>query len=204
MTGLELFGLAPPAADPTTHTALLRAARRLLLARRSVVGAVPAGPHAGVVGLLIELGLALSELGSRRVSVVDPNAIAPAFPTERLGDGIELAAGPPGFVTCEVTLPRPSATGGAPLSVTVTLPRSSAPPFECAPFRSTLDWHRERFELVLVDLTGLDRSGDHLEAWDLVDAVFMVARAGRTAEHELLHLERALPRDRNLGALLVG
>jgi hypothetical protein len=60
----------------------------------------------------------------------------------------------------------------------------------------------ELFAHVLVDLTGFKKLGEHLAAIDMVDAVVVVARAGRTTEHELLRVNHELPPHRNLGVIL--
>ena len=60
------------------------------------------------------------------------------------------------------------------------------------------------FPRVLIDLTGLDLSGEHLDALDLIDAAIIVGRAGRTTEQQLLQASFQLPAEKTLGVVLVG
>jgi len=60
------------------------------------------------------------------------------------------------------------------------------------------------FAHVLVDLTGFGKLGEHLEAIEMVDGLALVGRAGSTRESTLLAFLRELPRDKNLGVLLLG
>jgi hypothetical protein len=61
-----------------------------------------------------------------------------------------------------------------------------------------------RFAHLLVDLGGLERSGDQPAAIDLLDGIAIVARAGVTRDNDLLRLARLLPVALNLGVVLVG
>lgn len=56
----------------------------------------------------------------------------------------------------------------------------------------------------VVDLSGLEESGEHLEAAAILDAVALVAVAGEVTTPELGRWMRELPAAKNLGVLLVG
>ena len=60
----------------------------------------------------------------------------------------------------------------------------------------------EIFSHVVIDLTGFKKLGEHLAAFEMVDGVIIVARAGRTTDDELLRLNHEVPRTLNLGVLL--
>jgi hypothetical protein len=72
------------------------------------------------------------------------------------------------------------------------------------PLRIFLRQEDSPFGHVIVDLTGLDQLGEHLDAAALLDGVALVARAGRTKAPVLERWMRELPADRNLGVLLIG
>jgi hypothetical protein len=56
---------------------------------------------------------------------------------------------------------------------------------------------------LVVDLTGFDRNGEHLEAIALLDGTAIVALAGRTTTPELERRAREVPAERSLGVLLL-
>ena len=59
-------------------------------------------------------------------------------------------------------------------------------------------------DLLVVDLTGLVRTGEHLAAITLLHGVAVVAYSGRTTSSQLETWMRDIPADKNLGVLLVG
>jgi hypothetical protein len=60
------------------------------------------------------------------------------------------------------------------------------------------------FGELIVDLTGFDHRGEHLAAFELLDAVALVARCGRTTARRIERWLRDLPDGRDLGVLLTG
>jgi len=184
-----------PAGDAEAYAAILQAARRILLTKRHIIGLVPAAAHVAVPPVAVQLALALGTLLAMPIGFVDANTTWPAFsalaPYARPG-------GPPQVLTVEID---EGAHGG---KMTLTTPAPSTMPFERSILEETLAWHRERHARVLVDLTGLDLAGDHLEAFSLVDGVVIVVQTGVTSEQELLATQRQIPPERNLGALLLG
>jgi hypothetical protein len=70
--------------------------------------------------------------------------------------------------------------------------------------QAIIEGTRDRYAFMLVDLTGFDQIGDHLNAVELLDGVVLVARAGRTREKDLLRLQNQVPEAKNLGVVLVG
>jgi hypothetical protein len=60
-----------------------------------------------------------------------------------------------------------------------------------------------RFAYVLADFSRLERAGEHRWAYDLVDAVALVARSKLTREQEIAARHREIPPERDLGVLIV-
>jgi hypothetical protein len=190
---LREAGLDPALLDerPALRDECARAARRLVHAGRRVIGLLPSSDRVAVPPIGVQLGLALADLSGATVAFVDTNQRWPAldgavvadarqegdaFATRWLRGSLALVVAPQG---------RHSSTGVLELGRVL---RDGAELFGC----------------VLVDLTGLKRLGEHLDAIALVDGVVIVARAGETTEGELLRLRHELPAEKNLGVLLIG
>jgi hypothetical protein len=85
----------------------------------------------------------------------------------------------------------------------VLTPRGAEPPAGIAFLRTALDRGGTFFHAV-ADLTGLEHRGEHLAAFDILDAVVLVARAGRTRTRQVQRWLREIPDPRGLGVLLTG
>jgi len=62
----------------------------------------------------------------------------------------------------------------------------------------------EGYAHVLVDLTGFDRLGEHWLAYDMMDGVLLIAKAGVTTEQDIIRCHKEIPKSRDLGVLVVG
>ena len=178
--------------DPRVHGACVRVAQRLRQTGRKVIGLVPASEEVAVPPLAVQLGLALVELSGATVALVDANVRWPAFSSlasEEVRTQDEMI-----FATRWLR-------GSLAL---LTPPRAWDPGAGVPQLARVITQGSELFAHVLVDLTGFELVGDHLAAVELVQAVLIVARAGRTREAELLRLQYDLPDGKNLGVLLTG
>lgn len=172
--------------------ACARIAHKLHTERIRVVGFVPADDGVAVPPLLVQLGLALTELTGATVAVVDANVRYPG-----LGD---LARGQRTDHDGSVFSTR-WLRGSLALLSAPTVERAG----EVVPqLARVLLEGADLFAHVLVDLTGFELLGEHASAAACMDAVALVSRAHRTREHELIELARLMPAGRFLGVLLIG
>jgi Mrp family chromosome partitioning ATPase len=192
---LREAGLDPGLLDeqPALRDECARAARRLVHAGRRVIGLLPSSDRVAVPPIGVQLGLALADLSGTTVAFVDTNLRWPALPREVV-DAADAGEAQEAFSTRWLR-------GSLALVVAPRGARGGAGVLELG---RVLDEGSELFGCVLVDLTGLKRLGEHLDAIRLVDGVVIVARAGETTEGELLRLRHELPIDKNLGILLTG
>ena len=172
--------------------ACARIAHKLHTDKIRVVGFVPADDGVAVPPILVQLGLALTELTGATVAVVDANVRYPGlggltrgqrtdhdgsvFSTRWLRGSLALLSAPSVERAGEVV----------PQLARVLLEGS------------------DLFAHVLVDLTGFELLGEHASAAACMDAVALVSRAHLTGERELLALAQLMPAGRFLGVLLVG
>jgi hypothetical protein len=187
---LASLGIAAP--DGALRAACTRVAQRIHNEGVRVVGFVPAADGVAVPPVLIQLGIALTELTGATIAVVDANVRYPGlgalnrdqqpdsddsvFSTRWLYGSLALLS-PPRVESAGQVVPQLA--------------------------RVLLDGS-DLFEHVLVDLTGFELLGEHASAAACMDAVALVGRAHKTREKELLELARLMPRGRFFGVLLVG
>jgi hypothetical protein len=187
---LASLGIEPGGGE--LRAACTRVARRIHNEGVRVVGFVPAGDTVAVPPVLIQLGIALTELTGATIAVVDANVRYPGLGMLNRGQ-------------------RPDSDD----SVFSTrwlygsLALVSAPQVESAgqvvpQLARVLIDGSDLFEHVLVDLTGFELLGEHASAAACMDAVALVGRAHHTRENELMELARLMPYGRFLGVLLVG
>lgn len=167
-------------------------ARRIAHAQKRIIGLLPASPDVGIVAVGVQLGLALTEVSNGTVAYADANLRWPAISQiavgTRPGENESLFA--TRWLRGHLALLTPPRAGDAGAGV---------------PQLARIIQHgAELFAHVVVDLTGFKELGEHLAAVDMMDAVVVVARAGRTREIELLRLDHELPRPLNFGVLLTG
>jgi hypothetical protein len=165
-------------------------ARRIAAARRRVVALMPASPDVGVMAVGVQLGLALVETSNATAAYVDANlrwpGISQILVGERREDDESMFA--TRWLRGQLALLTPPRAGEAGAGVPQL-------------FR-VIEHSIEIFSHVIVDLTGFKALGEHLAAFEMVDAVIVVARAGHTTDDELLRLNHEVPRRLNLGVLL--
>jgi hypothetical protein len=186
---LAALGIAT--GDGELKAACARIARRLHAEKIRVVGFVPSDPIVAVPPVIIQLGLALTELTGATVAVVDANVRYP---------GLTLAKGGQSDSDSTVFSTR-WLRGSLALLSPPRLERAGEVVPQLA--RVLLDGS-DLFAHVLVDLTGFELLGEHGSAAACMDAVALVGRAHYTKEHELLQLAPLMPQNRFLGVLLVG
>ena len=181
-----------PAAGGELRAACTRVARRIHNEGVRVVGFVPAEDTVAVPPVLIQLGIALTELTGATIAVVDANVRYPALGA--INRGQETDSDESVFSTRWLY---------------GSLALLSAPQVESAgqvvpQLARVLIDGADLFEHVLVDLTGFELLGEHASAAACMDAVALVGRAHHTRENELMELARLMPYGRFLGVLLVG
>ncbi|HEX3762152.1 MAG TPA: hypothetical protein VHW23_25800 [Kofleriaceae bacterium] len=187
---LSSLGIEPGGGE--LRAACTRVARRIHNEGVRVVGFVPAEDTVAVPPVLIQLGIALTELTGATIAVVDANVRYPGL--GMLNRGQETDSDQSVFSTRWLY---------------GSLALVSAPQVESAgevvpQLARVLIDGADLFEHVLVDLTGFELLGEHASAAACMDAVALVGRAHNTRENELLELARLMPRGRFLGVLLVG
>lgn len=187
---LASLGIEP--GDGELRAACTRVARRIHNEGVRVVGFVPAADTVAVPPVLIQLGIALTELTGATIAVVDANVRYPGL--GMLNRGQETDSDDSVFSTRWLY---------------GSLALLSAPQVESAgqvvpQLARVLIDGSDLFEHVLVDLTGFELLGEHASAAACMDAVALVGRAHNTREKELLELARLMPRGRFFGVLLVG
>jgi len=172
--------------------ACTRVARQIHQDGIRVVGFVPASDSVAVPPVLIQLGLALTELTGATIAVVDANVRYPGLGTvnrDQAPDSDESVFSTRWLQGSLALLSPPSVERAGQV-----VPQLA---------RVLIDG-ADLFAHVLVDLTGFELLGEHASAAACMDAVAIVGRTHQTRENELLELARLMPRGRFLGVLLVG
>ena len=165
-------------------------AHRIKSDRRRIVGLLPASVDVGVMAVGVQLGLALVDIANTTAAYVDANVRWPGIPERAVGaraddDESNFATR---WLSGHLALLTPPRAGFAGAGV--------------PQLARVIQHSLELFSHIVVDLTGFKKLGEHLAAFDMVDGVIIVARAGLTTEAELLRLNHELPRAMNLGVLL--
>ncbi|MEM1030734.1 MAG: hypothetical protein AAGN82_10310, partial [Myxococcota bacterium] len=190
---LAPIGIEPvePDVDPATYAEVYRLARQIREAGHRGLGFVPADDETPVTTLAVQLTLALADATSEKVALFDANIHDSRLrPVHRPDD-----AHRDGFATC--WLDERSAIIVSVIASPVGA--RSMPKIEAAIARA-----RAGFGWVLVDFSRMEALGEHRRAYDLVEGVVLVARAGKTRDKALVRRQRELPPERDLGVLLVG
>ena len=187
---LASLGIEPGGGE--LRAACTRVARQIHNEGVRVVGFVPVEDTVAVPPVLIQLGIALTELTGATIAVVDANVRYPGL--GMLNRGQETDSDESVFSTRWLY---------------GSLALLSAPQVESAgqvvpQLARVLIDGADLFEHVLVDLTGFELLGEHASAAACMDAVALVGRAHHTREKELLELAPLMPRGRFLGVLIVG
>jgi hypothetical protein len=172
--------------------ACARVARRIHNERIRVIGFVPSEDHVAVPPILIQLGIALTELTGATIAVVDANVRYPGLGA--LNEGKQTDSDESVFSTRWLR-------GSLALLSAPEVERAGQVVPQLA--RVLLDG-ADLFAHVLVDLTGFELLGEHASAAACMDAVALVGRAHHSREQELVGLSQLMPYGRFLGVLLVG
>jgi hypothetical protein len=187
-----LASLGIATGDGEVKAACIRVARKIHGERVRVVGFVPAEDTVAVPPVLIQLGIALTELTGATIAVVDANVRYPGL--GELNQDKSTDSDESVFSTRWLH-------GSLALLSAPEVERAGQVVPQLA--RVLIDGS-DLFAHVLVDLTGFELLGEHASAAACMDAVALVGRAHHTREHELLELARFMPHGRFLGVLLVG
>jgi hypothetical protein len=166
---------------PEVDGELLRAAQELRGRGFRTVGLLPASGEVRVAPVALQLGLAISLVGSAPTAVVDA---AGAW----AGDGGAAAEGP---------------FGVTPITPLLSLLTPAGRAATLGQLEDLLADDRAPARRLVVTLDGFERTGEHLAAIALLDGVSVVARAGRTKLPDVERRVRELPAGRSVGVLLV-
>ena len=185
---LDAAGIRPfPDGRPEVLPDYARIAQVFAERTLRAVGLLPAADDVGVPVVALRLGNALAYIGGGIAGVLDAKGTwVPPAPGDRPG-GERLVQTwlSPRLVLLTHT---PVTGGGAQRELRAALTARDA---------SNCHW-------LLLDLTGLDRTGEHLEAIAMLDGVAIVAQAGRTTAEQLAQRMRDIPPSKSLGVMLVG
>jgi Mrp family chromosome partitioning ATPase len=177
------------------HVECLRVAQRLRRLGLRSIGLFPASAEVGVVGVAVNLAAAIAEIAGAPVAFIDASlrwpALAGVLEGEARPEDGSSARGPfrARWVRDQVALLIPSRQEARSASLGVLKDALAAQP---------------AFDCCLVDLTGWERLGEHLQAFALLDGVIVVATTGVSTEADILRAQDEVPAVRNLGTLLLG
>jgi len=194
------ISLVSSQSHPQVYAELFRAARRLRETGRTTVGLLPSGPRVAVPPVAIGLASALADLAQGAVAVVDANTRLPALGA--------LAALAPSGSSCPPEAA--SAEGGFATAwirdglAVLTMAQARPGGLDLALVESAVRQATSSFAHVLVDLTGFAPEGQHWGAFELLDGVLVVAQTAVSREAEMVTRCQELPRELDLGVLLVG
>jgi hypothetical protein len=164
-------------------------ARRLRERRARTIGLEPADDDVAVPAVALHLGSALAGGTAGVVAIVDTFGSWTA-PT---GAGAVAAEDPSGLVTAWLRE-----------DLAVLTPRAVGPGAALQGLRSVIEGESAEYDHLIFDLTGFDHVGEQLAAYDLLEAVVLVARSGRTTVRGIQRRLREVPGARFLGVLLTG
>jgi len=174
------------------RAACARVARRIHGEQIRVIGFVPTDDQVAVPPVLIQLGIALTELSGATIAVVDANVRYPGLGA--LNEGKQTDSDDSVFSTRWLY-------GSLALLSAPHVERAGEVVPQLA--RVLIDG-ADLFAHVLVDLTGFELLGEHASAAACMDAVALVGRAHHSREKDLVGLAQLMPHGRFLGVLLVG
>ncbi len=188
--------------NPLVRAECIRIARRMHLSGNKVFGFIPAEHHIAVPPVIIQLGIALTEITGATIAAVDANVRWPGL--AGLADAAEDGSKYPRSRTSDPheTIFRTNWVRG---SLALLSPPRSEQAGEAVPQLARLLLEGcDLFAHVLVDLTGFDMLGEHASAAACMDSVILLARARKTRERQLLMMQKAVPQNRFMGVLLIG
>lgn len=153
------------------------------------LGMLPASDDVAVPAPAIALGRALADVSLQPVGVVDALG---NWPCARV---LSTHAAPDGT---------PMITSWVLEGLALLTPRAAGPATGLYALRSAVEEPADGFDHLIFDLTGLDHLGEHLAAFDLLDAVALVARSGRSTTRQVSRRLSEIPERKALGVLLTG
>jgi hypothetical protein len=188
--------------DPLVRAECIRVARRLHLSRNKVIGFIPSTDDVAVPPVLIQLGIALTELTGATIAVVDANVRWPGLAGLASPDDPDDETEADQEAVDAGSVFRTKWVHG---SLALLTPPTSERAGEAVPQLARLLLSgTELFQHMLVDLTGFDLLGEHASAAACMDTTVLLGRAHRSRENHLLTMQKAMPRGRFMGVLLVG
>jgi hypothetical protein len=182
------IGLASQGAASVLGSELARVAHRVRELRRRAIALLPVGDDVAVPAVAVELGRWLGHASRAPVGVVDAGGYWPCHRAI-----VEASTHAPGLL----------ATCWAWEELALLAPREGGADAALAAVRAAVAGGGA-FAHLVIDLTGFEQRGGHLAAFELVDAVALVARSGRSTLRQLQRCLRDLPPTRGLGVLLTG
>ncbi len=184
------LGFAPlePEIEPARFGSWVKLARRIRVTGHQCIGLLPASDSVGVSATSVQLALALSYLHALPVCVVDLNTRTPGWreqvPSAALVTGVQFVSIP---IKDRVWVRTP-------------LGRSVSR-FDKAPVQREVTALRRQAAHLLCDMTGFQREVD--VASSLVDAVAVVAYAGKQTEQQISQAYKSVPTEQRLGVMLI-
>jgi hypothetical protein len=188
--------------DPLVRAECIRVARRLHLSQNKVIGFIPSTDDVAVPPVLIQIGIALTELTGATIAVVDANVRWPGLAGLASPDDQDDETEADQEAVDAGSVFRTKWVRG---SLALLTPPTSEQAGEAVPQLARLLLSgTELFEHMLVDLTGFDLLGEHASAAACMDTTVLLGRAHQSRENHLLTMQKAMPRGRFMGVLLVG
>jgi len=180
--------LVDPEVSPEAYAELLRVARRIRESQQRRIGLLPASKRVAVPAVAIQLSVVLAQVCLGSIAFVDANTRWPSL-------GVAVA-----------TVQRRDLARIALHENVVAFARAGPPTdrIDMAWLYAVLDEDTRGFAHVFVDLSGFPRMGEHVDAFDVLDGVLVVARSGDTTEGELVARHGDVPKSKRLGVLLSG
>ena len=152
------------------------------------LGLFPASDDVAVPAAAIALGRALAQASRQPAGVVDALG---TWPCARALAGRDSPDG------------APLCTSWIDAGLALVTPRA-LDPVDAVSLMIAVMERVETFDHLVFDLTGLDHVGEHIAAFDLLDAVVLIARCGRTTTRQVQRWLREIPGGSGLGVLLTG
>lgn len=174
------------------YSEIVRVARKLHMSGRKIVGFWPASPTVAIPPLLSLVGQALAEITSLPIAMIDANIRWP---------GVVSAEGEAAKDANESLFTK--LTIGE--NIVLFMPARIGPEGAGVPqLRLLIQRIRSRYHYVLVDLTGFDKIGEHLNAIEITEGIYIVGRARESMEYDYLRIHYQIPQEQNLGVILQG
>lgn len=189
---LQAMGIEPldPVRAPEAYADLYRTARRIRVARRRRIGLLPASETVGVPPSALQLAVVLGHVAQAPAAFIDANTRWPA-----------LAA-----LAQEKQLPQVQGFAVVQASewLHVLVPSQPQMRIDLAALAELVVRHAGAYQQLLLDLTGFEILGEHAAAFDLVDGVLLIARAGTSSEAQMMRVQAAVPPKLLMGGILLG